>query len=130
MFENWYQKIVEWFRDRSDRRKLIDEFNMSAREAWINGIAPFNMQASVSRGYSYYRHQYSRWMASGFRITLFSGRQLDKTQIILLGTAILQDTSLVRRMVVLGWDTLEIQCDEGYYGSRWQLKDYLTLGPC
>lgn len=34
---------------------------------------------------------------------------------------------LVRRLVVLGWDTLEVQGDEGTYGLRWQLRDYLLL---
>lgn len=128
MFENWYQKILEWFSDRSDRRKLIDEFNRSAREAWVSGIAPVNMRATISRGCSLYKHQYSKWLASGFRITAFAGMQLSKPQIMLLGTAILQDSVLVRRMVVLGWDTLEIQCDEGVYGCRWQLSDYLAIG--
>ena len=127
MFENWYQKIAEWFSDFSDRRKLIDDFNRSAREAWVNGIAPVNMKASISRGYSLYKHQYSKWMASGFRITAFAGMQLSKQQIMLIGYAILQDDVLVRRMIALGWDTLEIQCDTGDYGCRWQLKDYIAL---
>lgn len=128
MFENWYQKIVEWFSDLSDRRKLIDDFNRSAREAWVDGVAPVNMKASISRGYSPYKHQYSKWMASGFRITVFAGMQLPKTQITLIGMVILQNDILVRRMVVLGWDTLEIQCDTGNFGCRWQLSDYLAIG--
>ncbi len=127
MFENWYQKIVDWFSDFSDRRKLIDDFNRSAREAWVSGVAPVNMKASVSRGYSPYKHQYSKWMASGFRITAYAGMQLSKQQIMLIGAAILQNEVLVRRMVVLGWDTLEIQCDIGNFGCRWQLSDYLAI---
>lgn len=127
MFENWYLKIVEWFKDRSDRKKLIENFNESAREAFVMGIAPVNMKATISRGYSAYKHQYTKWLASGFRITAFSGSQLDKIAIMLLGAAILQDSVLVRRMVVLGFDTLEIQCDIGNYGCRWQLSDYLAI---
>lgn len=127
MFENWFQRIREWFHDRSDRRKLLDDFNRSAREAWICGVAPVNLKADVSRGDSQYRHQYSKWLASGFRITAFSGRQLLRQEIIALGAAILADSTLVRRLVVLGWDTLEIQCDYGNYGCKWPLKDYLML---
>ena len=129
MFENWLQRIREWFRDRSDRRELLDDFNRSAREAWICGIAPVSLKASVSSGESQYRHQYSKWLASGFRITAFSGKQLAKQEIISLGDALLADSALVRRLVVLGWDTLEIQCDYGNYGCKWQLRDFLTLGP-
>ena len=46
---------------------------------------------------------------------------------MMLGNAILSDNVLVKRMVVLGFDTLEIQCDYGNYGCKWQLKDYMLL---
>ena len=45
----WY-KIVEWFRDRSDRQKLIFEFNTSAKQSFIIGIAPVLLNASTSKG--------------------------------------------------------------------------------
>lgn len=127
MFEKWYLKILEWFRDWNDRRELVLDFNQSAREAFINGISPVGMKADISRGYSLYKHQYSKWLASGFRITAFSGMQLEKSTIMMLGAAILNDKVLVRRLVVLGFDTLEIQCDYGNYGCRWQLSDYLAI---
>jgi hypothetical protein len=44
-----------------------------------------------------------------------------------IGKVILNDEILVRKLVVLGWDTLEIHGDEGTYGCRWQLKDYIPL---
>lgn len=44
-----------------------------------------------------------------------------------IGNAVLNDDVLVRRMVVLGWDTLEVHGDMGSFGCRWQLKDYLQL---
>ncbi len=52
---------------------------------------------------------------------------LSKDELILIGQVILNDDTLVRRLIVLGWDTLEIHGDENSYGCRWQLKDHLSL---
>ena len=34
---NVWNSIVEWFSDRSDRNRLIHDFNRNAREAFIYG---------------------------------------------------------------------------------------------
>ena len=57
----------------------------------------------------------------------FTGKELSKEELTHIGQVILSDDVLVRRLVVLGWDTLEIHGDEGKYGLRWQLKDYILL---
>lgn len=127
MFENFINKIKEWFSDRNDRLKLIRDFNASARTTFVSGIAPTLLKAEMSKGCSDYKHQFSAWPNTGFRITAFSGRQLTKSEIKSIGETITNDDMLVRRLVVLGWDTLEVQGDEGTYGLRWQLRDYLLL---
>ena len=50
-----------------------------------------------------------------------------KEELIKIGNVILDDSILVRKLIVLGWDTLEIHGDKGSYGCRWQLKDYIPL---
>ncbi len=127
MLNNFWNKVVEWFTDKQERNRLIRGFNNSARAAFVTGEAPTLLHASLSRGNSDYRHQFSHWLNSGFRIEAFSGRQLTRNELIAIGNAILSDDVLVRRLVVLGWDTLEIHSDVGSYGCRWQLKDYLQL---
>ena len=127
MFSNTWNNILEWFLDRSERAKLVRSFNVSARNAFVSGIAPSLLKSRISKGESAYRHQFSNWLNSGFRIQAFSGRVLSKNEIIHIGQVILDDTVLVRRLIVLGWDTLEIHGDEGMYGCRWQLKDYIPL---
>jgi hypothetical protein len=101
---------------------------MAARQAWVAGYVPSCLKASISKGYSEYRHSFSRWMASGFRICVLSGAQLSKQDIKYIGEAILSNEQLVRQLVVLGWDTLEVHCDVGNYGCRWALKEHLMLG--
>ncbi|MEQ8324033.1 MAG: hypothetical protein RID18_16300 [Cytophagales bacterium] len=127
MFENTWNKIIDWFRDRSERSHLIRSFNDSAKNAFVSGEAPTLLKASISKGERAYRHQFSNWFKTGYRIQAFSGRQLAKDEIKLIGEVILSDNILIRKLIVLGWDTLEIHGDEGAYGLRWQLKDYVPL---
>lgn len=127
MLENTWNRIIDWFRDRSERSQLIRSFNDSAKNAFIIGEAPTLLKAKISKGEQTYRHQFSNWLNTGFRIQAFSGRQLSKDEIKQIGEVILNDNVLVRRLIVLGWDTLEIHGDQGNYGLRWQLKDYIAL---
>jgi len=127
MFSNVWNSILDWFRDRSERNKLIRSFNESARDSFVAGIAPTLLKSSISKGERSYRHQFSNWLNTGFRIQAFTGRVLSKEELIHIGKVILNDSVLVRRLIVLGWDTLEIHGDTGAYGCRWQLKDYIPL---
>lgn len=127
MLDNTWNNILDWFRDRSERAKLVRSFNESARTSFVAGIAPTLLKASISKGESSYKHQFSNWLNTGFRIQAFTGRVLTKDELIHIGKVILDDDVLVRRLIVLGWDTLEIHGDAGTYGCRWQLKDYIPL---
>ncbi|MFT4972940.1 MAG: hypothetical protein ACI9JY_002146 [Saprospiraceae bacterium] len=127
MLDNTWNNILDWFNDRSERAKLVRSFNESARTSFVAGIAPTLLKASISKGENSYKHQFSNWLNTGFRIQAFTGRVLTKDELIHIGKVILDDDILVRRLIVLGWDTLEIHGDAGTYGCRWQLKDYIPL---
>jgi len=127
MLSNTWNNIISWFSDRSERTKLIRGFNESARNAFVVGVAPTLLKASISKGERSYKHQFSDWLNTGFRIQAFTGKILSKNEIIQIGKVILDDSVLVRRLIVLGWDTLEIHGDAGNYGCRWQIKDYIPL---
>lgn len=127
MLSNTWNDILDWFRDRSERNKLVRSFNRSARASFVNGVAPTLLKARISRGDSLYKHQFSNWLNTGFRIQAFTGRQLTKDEIVHIGKVILNDEILVRKLIVLGWDTLEIHGDKGLYGCKWQLKDHILL---
>ncbi|MCL1934211.1 MAG: hypothetical protein FWF53_10435 [Candidatus Azobacteroides sp.] len=127
MFINTWNNIIEWFRDRSERAKLVRSFNDSAKNAFVSGVAPTLLKSSISKGEKRYKHQFSDWLNTGFRIQAFTGRVLSKEELTHIGKVILDDSVLVRRLIVLGWDTLEIHGDAGLFGCRWQLKDYIPL---
>lgn len=126
--ENTWNRVVEWFKDRSERGRLVRSFNEAAREAFVSGQAPTALKASISRGLPAYRHEFSAWMNTGFRIQALAGRELTKAEIVFIGEVVLANETLVRRLVVLGWDTLEVHGDHGRYGCRWCLADYANIG--
>lgn len=128
MFANTWNMVLDWFWDRSERRKLVRGFNEASREAFVQGTVPTLMKAKMSRGESSYKHQFSDWLNSGFRIVAFSGRQLSKSELVKIGEVILSDSVLVRKLIVLGFDTLEVCGDEGMYGCHWQIKVPALLG--
>lgn len=127
-FENSWNKVVEWFKDRSERGKLVRNFNEMARTAFISGEAPTALKASISRGSSGYKHAFSAWLNTGFRIQALTGRALTKDEMEFIGRVVLSDEALVRRLIVLGWDTLEVHDNRGCYGCRWRLSDYAHIG--
>ena len=127
MLSNTWNNILDWFRDRSERSKLVRSFNESARDSFVGGVAPTLLKAKISKGERTFKHQFSNWFNTGYRIQAFTGRQLSKEEIIHIGKVILNDEILVRKLVLLGWDTLEIHGDKGAYGCRWQLKDHIPL---
>lgn len=128
MANNFWNNIVKWFGDRSERSKLINNFNDNAREAFISGMVPTCMHAKNSNGDPKYKHQWSSWINRGFRIEVFAGgAPLSKDEIVLIGQVILNDSVLVRRLVVLGWDTLEVHDKSLSFGVKWALMEYAGI---
>lgn len=127
MIYNAWNNILGWFQNISERDKLIRQFNNAARNAFICGDVPTLIKSKKSKGYKGYKHSYSNWLCSGFRVEAFAGVELSKAEIIAIGEVILNDATLVRKLVVLGFDTIEMHGDKGYYGCRWQLKDHMLL---
>lgn len=122
-----WDRIVSWFRSMSERRKLINDWNDNAREAFVAGYVPSLLEASTSMGNSSYRHQMSKWMMSGFRIRAKGGRPLTKEELLEIGQIILRNNQLVRRIIALGWDTLEVYDASNNKGLQWAFKDFASL---
>lgn len=124
---NIWNNILAWFQDLSERNALVRNFNMKAKEAFISGSMPTMLKCSISRGCREYKHQFSTWLYTGFRIQALAGRALTKDETEAIGRVVLSDVNLVRRLVALGWDTLEVHSDSGRYGLRWKLIEYTNI---
>lgn len=126
----WYKiiQITDWFGEYYERYRLVKDFNRAAKMSFISGGAPTLLEAKITSGDSLYKHAFSKWMAGGFRIKALSGRPMEKSELIEIGRVILDNEVLTRRLISLGWDTLEVHSNKGYIGLKWPLKDFANLG--
>ena len=126
----WHKIMVvaDWFGEMTERYRLVRDFNKAAKNAFINGVAPTLLEAKITRGDSAYKHAFSKWMGGGFRIKALTGRQLKQNELIEIGKVVLENEELTRKLISLGWDTLEVHANEGYNGVKWALKDYANIG--
>jgi hypothetical protein len=124
---NTWNKIVDWFRDKNDRNNLLRYFNDSAKMAFVSGIVPTYLKSKISKGNSKYKHRFSHFFNTGFRVEILSGQSLTKNELQFIGEVILNDNKLVRQLVVLGFDTLELHGERDSYGLQWQLVSYMEL---
>jgi hypothetical protein len=126
----WHKiiEIADWFGELTERYRLLRDFNSAAKKSFISGIAPTLLEAKITKGESKYRHAFSKFLAGGFRIKALSGRPLTKNEMIEVGKVVLDNDELVRKLISLGWDTLEVHDDKGFNGVKWALKDYANIG--
>ncbi len=119
-----WERIRNWFTDLRDRNKFLREWNKSAKESYIAGIIPILMEAKTTIGTLDYRHEFSKFMAGGFRVKVLSGKPMTREELIDIGEFIISDDVLVRKLVSNGWDTLEVHDTAGVLGLKWQLKKH------
>ena len=125
----WYKiiGIIDWFGEIKERYQLVRNFNKAAQSAFIAGATPTLLESKITKGDSSYRHSFSKFLGGGFRIKALSGRPLDKSEMIEIGRIVLDNEQLVRKLITLGWDTLEIHDNKGFNGCKWPLKDFANL---
>lgn len=120
--------ITDWFGEMSERYNLIKNFNRAGKNAFITGNAPTLLEAKITSGESAYKHAFSKWLGGGFRIKALSGRPLSKSELIEVGRVVLDNDELVRKLISLGWDTLEVHDNAGFNSCKWKLMDFSNLG--
>lgn len=123
----WY-KITDWFGELGERIRVLRDFNQSAKAAFVSGLAPTLLEAKITRGDSQFRHAFSRFMGGGFRIKALTGRPLERSELVEIAMAVLDNDLLVRKMLSLGWDTLEVHDSAGVKGIKYPLKNYAKIG--
>jgi hypothetical protein len=124
-----WDNIRGWFSDIRERYRFLRDWNKNAKEAYIAGMIPILMEARTTIGTLDYRHEFSQWMAGGFRVKVLSGKAMSKDELMEIGQFIISDDVLVRKLVSNGWDTLEVHDTAGIIGLKWQLKKYTASLP-
>lgn len=121
---NVWNNISSWIQDVSDRNIVVREFNNTAKSAYINGLVPCQLKCELSRGNKAYKHSTSAWFKSGFRIVAMSNSLLSDDELNCIGLSLLANSKIVRMLITLGWDTLEVICDKGEVGLQWKLINF------
>lgn len=124
---NVWSTILSWFKDVSERNKFINSFNDSAKDAFVSGQSDTYLKASTSIGNSSYRHAFSKFLGGGFRIKAEAGGLLTEDDVISIGEIILSDPAIVRLMITLGWDTLEVYPSGSSQGKQWRLFNKILI---
>ena len=119
--------ITQWFSDLSSRSKMLQSFNRSAKAAYVSGFTQFVFKATITQGNPQFKHQFSKALVSGLRILIYNNGKVTKDDVAILGLAILANQSLVRRLMLLGWDTLEICCDNSPLKFRWPINEKMLI---
>jgi hypothetical protein len=123
-----WSNILSWFKERSERNDFINQFNQSAKMAFISGHTDTFLKASISIGNSNYRHAFSKFLGGGFRIKAEAGGLITMDDVMAIGQIILNDPAIVRVMISLGWDTLEVYPSGSSKGIQWKLFSQHLIG--
>jgi hypothetical protein len=119
-----WNNILSWFGDKFEKNKLVNEFNRSAAEAWDTGNAPTLLKAKIVLGNRKNKHSFSDFF-SGFRIKAATGGVLSEEKCKIIGMIIMSDQRLIRQLMRLGFDTLEIFSEDSHTGFQTGLQNLL-----
>ena len=114
-----------WFNDLSTRTTLIDGFKYYAKKAYVDMVIPTLFEALSKSGDSEYRHEHSSWFKTGFCIKATSGAILNKTDMLYIGKVILMNHSIMRKLYLLGYDTLFIGNPIQGIDAQWAVKEFI-----
>ncbi len=123
---NSWDCISTWFKDNKDRTVVIDEFNNAAQISYVEGKVPYQLKSSKSRGEKKFKHSTSARLNSGFRISVLTDQLVSEKELNRIGLSILANSKLVRFLITLGWDTLEVVNIRGNNGLHWELSKWAT----
>lgn len=107
-----------------ERVKILREFNMVFREAYMSGEIDRYCIVSTSAGNPEYRHALSAfYMRSGFKIAIQNDERLSQHDFVEISKYILESAAFVRQLMALGYDTLIIIGKTNYNGLQVSLKE-------
>lgn len=107
-----------------ERVRIIREFNMVFKEAYMSGEIDRFCIVSTSPGKPEYRHALSTfYIRSGFKITIQNDERLTNHDFMEISKYILESAPFVRQLMALGYDTLIIIGKTNYQGVQVSLKE-------
>jgi hypothetical protein len=111
-----------------ERVRIIREFNLVFREAYLGGDIERHCTVTTSPGNPEFRHELSTfYLRSGFKITIENDNNLNDNDFMEISRYVLESAPFVRQLMALGYDTLIIKGKNSYMGLQISLKEIANL---
>lgn len=120
-----FDKITTWFVDCSKRDSLKNSFNAYAQRAYTELSMPTLFTMTFVSGDSSYWHEHSSLLRrTGICISAVLGKTLSKNDALYIGSCVLLNNSIMRRLYLLGFDTFYVQ-NINNVAIKWAVKDFV-----
>lgn len=111
-----------------ERMKIINSMNQSFKEVFYSGALDKLCSVSITQGDKDFAHEMSSFIfRSGFKITIKNDSELKDSEIIEISNCILSNKDFIKKLMMLGFDTLIIQGNNTKIGRLFSLKAYANL---
>jgi len=120
--------LLDWFGELKERHSVIKSFNNASRRSFEKWIAPCVLKAKIVLGEPEYKHSFSKFLGSGFRIEVLTENTLSYSEKVEIGSVVINNTEFVRKLVYLGWDTLSVYGYKDSNGLNWHLIKFAKIG--
>lgn len=111
-----------------ERMRIINVMNQSFREFFYSGELNRLCKVSISQGDKDFAHEMSSfWFRSGFKISIENDENLLDSEIKEISKYVLSNTSFIRQLMAMGFDTLIVVGATGGKGRKFSLKGYADL---
>jgi hypothetical protein len=136
MASNIFSKIVSFLNQVVDvvsqgnleRVRIIREFNIVFKEAFMQGDIDRLCVVTTSPGKPEFKHELSTfYLRSGFKITIENDNKLTENDFLEISKYVIESAAFVRQLMALGYDTLIIKGKNRFMGLEIPLKEIANL---
>jgi hypothetical protein len=111
-----------------ERMRVINQMNSAFKEYFMSGELSRLCRVSISSGQSEYAHEMSSlWFRSGFKISIENDSCLQNSEIQELANYVTDNSTFVRQLMAMGFDTLIVQGKTTGNKCEFALKKFANL---
>lgn len=111
-----------------ERVRIINQMNAAFKEYFMSGEYDRLCKVSISQGKMEFTHEMSSlWIRSGFKITVENDTGLKDSEMNELSSYITDNSTFVRQLMALGFDTLTIKGKTTGLTKNFALKNFANL---
>lgn len=124
-FKNLLNSILD---GSFERGRIINAMNAGFRECFYSGTLNRLCKVSISSGDPDFTHEMSSMtFRSGFKIGIENDMDLQMSEVMDISKYVLANTTFIRQLMSMGFDTLIIQGMNCGRGRKFSLKAYAKL---